>query len=198
MTPARSHKRWRLPSLLLVSVVLLQLITTLFFVWDTVFGILGLRTQPIAWHIHELIEIGATVGLLIGVALGATALAGAQRKNREMTEKLRAASSAFASLLEERFADWALTPAERDVAWFTVKGLAIADIARLRQTSEGTVKAQSNAIYRKAGVNGRAQLVSLFLEDLMDETAHPSGRAPAPAVAEIAEKNAGPPPEKGR
>ena len=54
------------------------------------------------------------------------------------------------------------------MAWFTIKGLPIAEIARLRQTSEGTVKAQSNAIYRKAGVNGRTQLLSLFLEDLID------------------------------
>ena len=54
------------------------------------------------------------------------------------------------------------------MAWFTIKGLSIADIARLRQNSEGTVKAQSNAIYRKAGVSGRAQLVSLCIEDLID------------------------------
>ena len=41
------------------------------------------------------------------------------------------------------------------MAWFTIKGLSIAEIARLRGTSEGTVKAHSNAIYRKAGVSGR-------------------------------------------
>jgi len=34
---------------------------------------------------------------------------------------------------------------------------------------EGTVKAQTNAIYRKAGVSGRPQLLSLFIEDLMDD-----------------------------
>jgi DNA-binding NarL/FixJ family response regulator len=56
--------------------------------------------------------------------------------------------------------------------------LSIADIARLRQTSEGTVKAQSNAIYRKAGVNGRTQLLSLFIEDLME--AAPREGAPNP------------------
>ena len=33
---------------------------------------------------------------------------------------------------------------------------------------EGTVKAQTNAIYRKAGVSGRSQLLSLFIEDLME------------------------------
>jgi len=43
------------------------------------------------------------------------------------------------------------------------------EIARLRDTSEGTVKAQSNAIYRKAGVSGRYQLLSLFVDELMIE-----------------------------
>jgi DNA-binding CsgD family transcriptional regulator len=71
-------------------------------------------------------------------------------------------------LLEERFADWGLTPAERDVALFAIKGMSTAEIASLRSTSEGTVKAQTNAIYRKAGVTGRPQLLSLFIEDLMD------------------------------
>ena len=71
-------------------------------------------------------------------------------------------------ILEERFADWGLTPAERDVALFAIKGMSTAEIASLRNTSEGTVKAQTNAIYRKAGVSGRPQLLSLFIEDLMD------------------------------
>jgi DNA-binding CsgD family transcriptional regulator len=90
-------------------------------------------------------------------------------RNRRIEGQLRRASTAFAELLDERFAEWGLTPAERDVAWFTIKGLSLAEIARLRQTSEGTVKAQSNAIYRKSGVSGRTQLLSLFIEDLMDE-----------------------------
>jgi DNA-binding CsgD family transcriptional regulator len=45
------------------------------------------------------------------------------------------------------------------------------EIAELRQTSEGTVKAQTNAIYRKAGVSGRPQLLSLFIDELMTASA---------------------------
>jgi DNA-binding NarL/FixJ family response regulator len=45
--------------------------------------------------------------------------------------------------------------------------LSIAEIAQIRATREGTIKAQCAAIYRKAGVSGRAQLLSLFIEDLM-------------------------------
>jgi DNA-binding CsgD family transcriptional regulator len=70
-------------------------------------------------------------------------------------------------VLEERFAEWQLTPAERDVALFSIKGLSTAEIAQIRTTSEGTVKAQTNAIYRKAGVSGRPQLLSLFIDELM-------------------------------
>ena len=72
-------------------------------------------------------------------------------------------------LLEDRFDEWGLTPAERDVALFTIKGLSVSDIAELRATSEGTVKAQSAGIYRKAGVNNRTQLVSLFIDDLLEQ-----------------------------
>ena len=86
-------------------------------------------------------------------------------------------------LLEERFADWGLTPAERDVALFAIKGMSTAEIAGLRNTSEGTVKAQTNAIYRKAGVSGRPQLLSLFIEDLMDGT---TTNAPAPVADPVA------------
>ena len=161
--------RWRLPArAALVLVVAVQAFCTLFFVWDILAGVVGLPRRPLSWRMREMMEMGASIGLVLGVALGAVLLFTTLRRNRSMKTQLRLASGAFAELLEERFRNWALTPSERDVAWFTIKGLAIAEIARLRQTSEGTVKAQSNAIYRKAGVNGRAQLVSLCIEDLID------------------------------
>ena len=78
-------------------------------------------------------------------------------------------SGEFMVLLQERFAEWGLTPSEKDVALFAIKGMSTAEIASLRSTSEGTVKAQTNAIYRKAGVTGRPQLLSVFIEDLMEK-----------------------------
>lgn len=161
--------RWKLPAkAALVLVIAVQALCTLFFVWDILAGVVGLPRRPLSWRMREMMEMGAGVGLVLGVALGAVLLFTILRKNRSMETQLRQASGAFAELLEERFRTWGLTPSERDVAWFTIKGLAIADIARVRQTSEGTVKAQSNAIYRKAGVSGRAQLVSLCIEDLIE------------------------------
>jgi DNA-binding CsgD family transcriptional regulator len=163
----------------LLAVVGLQIVCALFFVWEIGASILGIRREPLSWQARELMELGAALGLLLGVGFGAAMLARIIRRNREVEGRLHQISRAFGTLLEERFRDWGLTPSERDVAWFTVKGLTIAEIARLRQTSEGTVKAQSNAIYRKAGVSSRAQLLSLFIEDLMEEApgASPPGAA---------------------
>jgi DNA-binding CsgD family transcriptional regulator len=153
----------------LVIVVAVQGLCSLFFIWDILAGLFGLRRSPISWEARELIEIGAALGLVLGVVLGAVLLVRTFRRNRRMEGQIRRARTAFADVLEQRFSEWGLTPSERDVAWFTIKGMSLAEIARLRQTSEGTVKAQSNAIYRKSGVSGRTQLLSLFLEDLMDD-----------------------------
>jgi len=153
------------------SVFLLQATCALFFIVDIFISIFGLRVRPINWEFREMIEIGAAVGLFLGTVLGAIALTRSQAKTNRIESQLRAASGAFVELLEENFATWGLTPAERDVAWFSIKGMSTPEIAALRSTSEGTVKAQSNAIYRKAGVSGRYQLLSLFVDELMVEAA---------------------------
>ncbi len=152
-----------------VALVLgIQVICAAFFVWQILSSFLGLPAEPIDWQLYELIELGAALGLLLGLLLGAVALRQSLRRTARAEGALRAASGAFADVLEEHFEEWGLTPAERDVALFAIKGMSSQEIATLRQTSEGTVKAQTNAIYRKAGVTGRPQLLSLFIEDLVD------------------------------
>lgn len=152
----------------------LQAMFTAVFLWDLLSSLLGLRAMPISWQARELLEIGAAFGLLMGLGFGAIALRRAEWRTARMEDQLRAASGAFMELLDEKFDAWALTAAERDVALFSIKGLSTAEIAGLRDTCEGTVKAQTNAIYRNAGVTGRPQLLSLFIEDLMDGPVAPS------------------------
>ncbi len=151
------------------AVLAVQAICTVFFISDIVSSVLGLRARPIAWQTRELLEIGAALGLVLGLVLGALALLEARREARVANTRLRRAQGAFQDLMDERFTAWGLTPAERDVALFAIKGMSIAEIAGLRGTSEGTVKAQSTAIYRKAGVGGRAQLLGLLIDDLTGE-----------------------------
>lgn len=150
---------------LLLALLAAQIIGAGFFLFSTLSALLGL--PPISWRLRELIEIGAALGLIVGAVMGAVLATRALRRTAKVEGQLRLASGAFMDVLDERFADWGLTPAERDVALFSIKGISTADIAQMRETSEGTVKAQTNAIYRKAGVSGRPQLLSLFIEDLM-------------------------------
>ncbi|MEX0370423.1 MAG: helix-turn-helix transcriptional regulator, partial [Tateyamaria sp.] len=92
----------------------------------------------------------------------------------QITDQLKVASGAFAELLEARFDEWQLTEAERAVAVLALKGFSVAEMAQLRDTAQGTIKAQCAALYRKADVSGRLQLLSLFLDDLMAETLVPA------------------------
>ncbi len=161
--------------MLIAVVFIIQAFCAIFFVSDILTSVLGLQSAPLSWRVRELLELGAAVGLILGLILGAVLLFRALRERNLAQEKLRRASGAFLDLLEENFSEWALSPAERDVALFAIKGMSTAEIAVLRRTSEGTVKAQTNAIYRKAGVTGRPQLLSLFIEDLMRDDVVPRG-----------------------
>lgn len=155
--------------IILGLVVVVQLICALFFIGQIAISVFGLPIGPINWTYHELIEIGAALGLLIGSVFGALALRSARQRSHAAEAALKRAQGAFKDVLEMRFADWDLTAAERDVALFAIKGYSTQDIAGLRGVSEGTVKAQSNAIYRKSGVSGRAQLLSLFIDELVED-----------------------------
>ena len=70
-------------------------------------------------------------------------------------------------MLYKKFDDWNLSLSEREVALLLIKGLTIVEIAEVRNTMAGTIKSQSNAIYRKGAVNGRNELVAYFVEDLL-------------------------------
>ena len=163
------------------AILVLQLLCAIFFVSDIIFSVLGIPINPVPWRYQEVMEIAAALGLISGVVLSAILLSRARRRTRAAEQALRVASGAFMELVEEHFTEWGFTPAERDVALFALKGMSLTEIAQLRETSEGTVKAQTNAIYRKAGVTGRPQFLSLFVEDLMGESLLPAPELePAP------------------
>ncbi|MBZ4021896.1 hypothetical protein CKO11_05410 [Rhodobacter sp. TJ_12] len=203
--PVRPARNWIGSRIVVAVLFALQAVAALYYVSDILAALLGIALPPVPWQLHEMFEIGAAVALLAGLGFGAHLLLAMRREARVAREGLRRASGEFADLLEERFTEWRLTPAERDVALFAIKGLSLAEIAQLRATSEGTVKAQTASIYRKAGVSARSQLVSLFIEDLMEvpeeraaqdraEThppARPVAAAPAAAPRKVAQAEKG-------
>ena len=147
--------------------LLLQSACALVFVLDILLSAFGIYPVPLSWSTRELLEMGAGLGLFLGMILGTLLVVRAIRDLSRAEARLDRASAAFVDLLNARFDQWGLTLAERDVALFAIKGLSVQDMARLRETSEGTIKAQTAAIYRKANVTGRPQLLSLFIEDMM-------------------------------
>lgn len=167
MTKPVTSSRLALQNSAIVLVFAAQILCAFFFVVNILSSITGY--WQFSWMVHELIELGAALGLLLGVALGAVTLRRALRRTARVEDQLRVASGAFQDVIDERFVQWGLSPAERDVALFAIKGMSTTEIADLRDVSEGTIKAQTNAIYRKAGVTGRPQLLSQFIEDLMSD-----------------------------
>lgn len=147
----------------LIAVTVLQAVCGLFFIADVVSELPKIATEPA----HPLLELAVVAALWLGSGLGLIEIRQLILRNRQAESSLRAASGAFIELLEESFKRWELTPSERDVALLSIKGLSVAEIAGLRESRSGTVKAQCAAVYRKAGVGNRAQLLSHFIEDLM-------------------------------
>ncbi len=96
---------------------------------------------------------------------------------RHGTEELLAG---LGRAISSQFAAWKLSEAESEVALLLLKGLSLREIAAVRETSERTVRQQSLAVYRKAGVGGRAELSAFFLEDLLLPRG-PEGVASTPA-----------------
>ena len=144
----------------------LQAVSTFFFVGDAV---LDMTQAPEAADAGEndLLEYAVSFTLLIGLAFTGWELKKLIHREKRMSSQLEIAAGAFSKVLQEQFTTWGLTGAEQEVALLSIKGFSIAEIAEMRETKEGTIKAQNAAIYRKAGVTGRTQLLSHFIEDLM-------------------------------
>jgi DNA-binding CsgD family transcriptional regulator len=168
---------WRAGPGLVRALLAFQIFCAAIFVWDVSADLFGAGWSLLS-DLHLLPEVLAVVGLGLAIIFVGVVLRQMLARQKQLEQGLSVASGALSKLMDNYFATWGLTPTEAAVATFTIKGYSIAEIAALRQSAEGTVKTHLNAIYRKAEVSGRAQLVSLLIEDLMRE---PLVAAPVPA-----------------
>src|SRR5512147_1376854 len=144
---------------------------------------------------HVWVELTIMAMALVGLVAMWRLLASARRRARalqvaldgtradlvrwrsEAQELLRGLGAA----IDRQFDRWGLSPAEREVGLLLLKGLSLKEVAETRQTSERTVRQQALAVYRKAGLAGRAELAAFFLEDILLPRE-------APAVAALSER----------
>ena len=134
---------------------------------------------------HVMVEAGIGLVALFGVSILAWRVVGvaraARRRAAELGDSLEHSRQAAAewrieaqgllrglgAKIDDQFAKWNLTPAEKEVALFLLKGFSHRDVARLRQVNEATTRQQAHAIYEKAGIAGRHDFAGFFLEDLV-------------------------------
>ena len=162
MTQSRTDTaRTCLRSALFLGAAVVQAICVVLFVID----LLGEMSSVGAMTLVEAVSL---MGLMLSILFILRKYRALLHRNRRVEHALDAATGAFATVMDTQFTRWGLTAAERDVALMSVKGLSVGDIAALRQTATGTVKAQATAIYRKAGVSNRAEMISALIEDLID------------------------------
>ena len=147
----------------LVAVIVgIQAIAAIFFIAD---AIGDLAAGEMDFHI--LAESPIAFALLAGVGIGALMARRLLAEAQERERILAIASGALTEHIQMRFRDWKLTDAEAEVALFAIKGCDAAEIARLRSAAQGTVRAQLSHVYAKSGVATQAELVSLFIDDLL-------------------------------
>lgn len=148
----------------LAAVIVAQAVTASVFLADV---IADLAHDGRLVDLHMWIEAIAAVSLSLGIVFLMIELRRVLNRMARLETATRAAQGMMGEVVEGFFDQWALTPSERDVALLVLKGFDNDAIAALRGTAAGTVRAQCTAIYAKAGVDGRPQLISGFLEELL-------------------------------
>ncbi len=149
--------------------IAIYVISAFAFVIELAGEITGYYLFSASWTVHEITAIITLFGFIIGGVMIWQSHRLFLRRHREIERNLRMAQGEFFRMLELQFDRWGLSAAERDVALLTVKGLSVAEISRIRETSEGTIKSQNNSIYKKAKVKSRTQLLGVLIEELLIE-----------------------------
>ncbi len=140
------------------------------------------------WSLHVLFEVGMVVFSLAFavvlfrgwrrsvVALERTRLsleatqrlvAERQAEGEAWRKSAESALTGFSEAINRQFDAWQLTRAERDVALLILKGAGHKQAAAQLERSERTVRQHAVEVYRKAGLQGRAELSAFFLQGLM-------------------------------
>jgi DNA-binding CsgD family transcriptional regulator len=162
--PKPNNKAMRRKAALLVAIILLQALCAVFFFGDV---LADLHDGDHLDDIHMALEALAAFVLVVGVIYLMLELRDLLWRVNAMETGLQAARGEMAAVMDRFFDEWRLTASEREVAMLMLKGCDNEEISRLRGTAVSTVRAQTASIYGKAGVSGRGELFSLFMDELL-------------------------------
>ncbi|MBG1230748.1 helix-turn-helix transcriptional regulator [Aestuariivirga litoralis] len=154
----------RLP-LLVMGLIAGQVICTAVFL-NSVFSD---AWEDVGFDWHQVSAGLAVIALVAAIGFETSYLIGLLRRKANLERSVGMASIALQEVIESHFIEWQLTASEHDVATLMVKGLSIAEIAQLRGSAEGTVKAHLNNIYRKSNTRNRAEVLSTIMDAMLDK-----------------------------
>jgi len=168
--PESSHIK---PSFL-GAILLLQVMSCLFFTYDVIKDIFDHFIDNLPYTeadaVHTTFEFIAVVGLLFGSISMWQTLQHKIQLNAVAAETIEIQKGHFDEIAQSRFKSWMFTNSEMDVANLILRGLSLKEIAAARSVSVGTVKAQTNAILKKSGVENRAAFLGLFIDEFLDDS----------------------------
>ena len=117
--------------------------------------------------IHFIIELVVFVCVSIALVLGIRDVLRMRARLAREEKRLDMYSRAWVEGLEIQMDEWRMTPSEKDVAWFIIKGCRFSEIASARGVKETTVRLQATSLYAKAGVSGRSEFVAEIIQSLL-------------------------------
>ncbi|MBW6506813.1 MAG: hypothetical protein K0B00_08705 [Rhodobacteraceae bacterium] len=121
--------------------------------------------------VHLLFEFLSAVFLVVAYFISRKYQMALKRFGETEHRTLEALRSQFDGLIAQRFDEWGLSSAERDVALLSFRGLKISEIAAARGTRDGTIKAQLSSVFHKAGVSSKSELLAVFMDQFLDFSA---------------------------
>jgi len=152
------------------------------------------ETDPVtlADFLGDSLETGLIVASAAGIALLTGSLTNERVERDALTRDLEMARaegeawrgraqgyvSGLGEAIEKQLEEWELTQAEREVGLLMLKGFSHGEIAKLRGTSEATVRHQARAVYQKSSMPSRSAFCAYFLEDLLPAKSFGNGEGP--------------------
>lgn len=130
----------------------------------------------VAWTVYGVIDLRENQVAISNNIARSVAQGEAWRVQR------RGEIAAMGQAIEDQFQQWRLSVAEVDVAGLMLKGASLKEIAIARDTTEATIRQQAQAIYRKSGLSGRAELSAYFLESLFEVAEETAAHRPPLSV----------------
>lgn len=128
----------------------------------------------LAQEVSLIILSGAVfIFLVLDIKKNASSLSALKRelsdsklRVHEISEELKSSKRDFFTAVNNQFAQWQLTNSESEIGLLLLKGLSLAEISMIRNTSEKTVRHHASSIYKKADCKGRHELAAIFFEEL--------------------------------